>query len=77
MTTSAAPIIRRVSIYPLARPAPANNLRLAEDRDQAACELRQWHEWPYEVEVELEDGHLENYYGTVGRAWLLAWTATL
>jgi hypothetical protein len=65
----------RISIHPLPRPAPADDLRKAEDRDQAARELKHWTEWPFEIEVEEADGGIDVLYGHEARLFLKEWTA--
>lgn len=48
--------IRSITIYPRHRPGPADDMTHAEDRDQAARELKTWLEWPYEIEINIEVG---------------------
>lgn len=76
MPTTRTDTLHRVTIVPLERPAPADDMRNADDRAQAAAELAHWSAWPYEVEVETDDGTV-NLYGHAARDWFLAWSATL
>jgi hypothetical protein len=67
--TSDAPT--RISIYPLARPAPADDATNPDERAHVVAEYRHWLAWPWEVEVE-QDGATANLYGHEAREFLAA-----
>jgi hypothetical protein len=71
MTTLIADRPTRISIYPLARPAPADDPMNADDRSLVVREYRHWLAWPFEVEVETGDDTL-HLYGTEAREYLAA-----
>lgn len=66
-------MIKRLSIYPLQQPKPADDMRNPDDRVQAAVELKHWLEWPYELEIETTDGDVDNFYGHEARGFLRRW----
>lgn len=66
-------MIKRMSIYPLKQPAPADDLRNPDDRVQAAVELKHWLEWPYELEIESDEHGVDTFYGHEAREFLTRW----
>lgn len=68
-------MIKRISIYPLARAAPADDLTNPDDRVQAAQELKHYLEWPFEVEIETDEV-TDVFYGHEARDFLRRWLDT-
>jgi len=64
------------TVRPLVRPAPADDLTSADDRDQAVLEIRDWSIFPFEVMVETEAGQCY-LFGSEARAFVAAQLAAL
>lgn len=64
------------AVRPLTRPAPADDLTRAEDRDQAVLEIRDWNIFPFEIKIETEVGDLY-LFGAEARAFVQAQFAAL
>jgi hypothetical protein len=77
MTRNGGPVelddVEAVTLRPMTKPNPADDLTSADDRDQAARELRDWTRFPFTVEVERGDGQTVYLFGLEARDFVAAY----
>jgi hypothetical protein len=58
-------------IHPVEFPLGPENSQQIWEVEQAACEKVQWAEWPFELEILLDNGETVIAYGAEAKALLL------